>query len=56
MIIFCLVVGFLLGIATTSWGLLKKHIENIGNKKKVEKLEKQINDLNNKNIEGSNEK
>lgn len=56
LIIFCLVVGFLLGIATTSWGLLKKHIESIGNKKKLEKLEKQINDLNNKNIEGNNEK
>lgn len=56
LIIFCLVAGFLLGITATSWSLLKKHIENISNKKKVEKLEKQISDLNNKNVEVSNEK
>lgn len=47
LIIFCFSIGFLVGIATTSFSLLKKHLENMRDKRKVNKLERQINNLNN---------
>lgn len=53
LIILCFSVGFLVGIATTSMSLLKKHFETSKEKKKVDKLEKQISDLNNMNNKDS---
>lgn len=60
LIILCFSVGFLVGIATTSMSLLKKHFETSKEKRKVDKLEKQISNLNissniNNNKENANE-
>ncbi len=42
LIIICFCLGFICGIATTSYSLLIKHLENFKNKRKAEKLEKEM--------------
>lgn len=49
LIILCFAFGFLTGITTTSLSLLKKYFEVSKEKKKSNKLEKQLSDLNNVN-------
>ena len=45
LIIFCFSMGFLFGITATSYSLIKKYLENFKDKKKVEKLEKDMKNL-----------
>lgn len=56
LIIFCFSIGFLSGIAATSYTLILKYFENMKDRRKVEKLEKHIKNIEvNKNISKENE-
>ncbi len=56
LIIFCFSLGFLCGIAATSYSLIIKYFENLKDKKRVEKLEKHIKIIeNNKEQKKENE-
>ncbi len=55
LIIFSFCIGFLFGIAATSYSLMIKFFENIKNKRKAEKLEKQIKNINSTNNSTSKE-
>ena len=55
LIIFCFAIGFLTGIAVTSYSLLKKYFENVKYKKTVEKLEKDIKQIKNNEENKENE-
>lgn len=46
-VIFSFCFGFLVGLLSTSYSFLKKFFENIKNKRKVSKLEKQVKNMNN---------
>lgn len=43
LVIFCFCIGFISGIAATSYTLVKKYFENLKSKKRLEKLEKNLN-------------
>ena len=56
LIIFCFSLGFLCGMATTSYSLIIKYFENLKDKKIVQKLEKHIKSIeNNKEQKKENE-
>lgn len=51
LIIFCFCLGFICGIATTSYKLVGKYFENLGEKRKVQKLERDLKKIEEKQDE-----